>query len=91
MKILSAITDKNFLDTVSCNTIYKSVLELQESWSNYNDRMCLGSAKELDESDINYNNKCKTNNPIIFEKFPTVLYKINNMINNIYEEDLETN
>ena len=91
MKILSAITVKNFLDTVSCNTIYKSVLELQESWSNYNDRMCLGSAKELDESDINYNNKCKTNNPIIFEKFPTVLYKINNMINNIYEEDLETN
>ena len=89
MKILSAISVKNFLDNVSCNTIYKSVMELEDSWSNYDNRMCLGSGKELNEDDDSYDIKCKTNNPIIFEKFPSVLFKINNMINTIYEEEIE--
>ena len=64
-------------------------MELEDSWSNYDNRMCLGSGKELNEDDDSYNIKCKTNNPIIFEKFPSVLFKINNMINNIYEEEIE--
>ena len=91
MKILSAISIKNFLDNVSCDTIYKSIVELEESWSKYENRMCLGSAKELDEDNQSYDTKCRTNNPIIFEKFPSMLYKINTMINNIYDEKLEDN
>ena len=54
-------------------------MELEDSWSNYDNRMCLGSGKELNEDDDSYNIKCKTNNPIIFEKFPSVLFKINNI------------
>ena len=51
-------------------------MELEDSWSNYDNRMCLGSGKELNEDDDSYDIKCKTNNPIIFEKFPSVLFKI---------------
>ena len=63
-------------------------MELEDSWSNYDNRFSLGSGKELNEDDDSYNIKCKTNNPIIFEKFPSLLFKIKQMINNMYVEDL---
>ena len=89
MKILSAITIKNFLNNTSCNTIHQAVLELEESWSKYNNRLSLGSAKELIDTDKSYEQKCLNNNPILFEKFPSLLYKVREMLGKIYVEEIE--
>ena len=34
-------------------------MELEDSWSNYDNRMCLGSGKELNEDDDSYNINAK--------------------------------
>jgi len=91
MKILSAITVRNFLNETSCHTIHQSVLELEESWNKYNNRLSLGSAKELIDNDKSYKQKCLNNNPVLFEKFPSLFYKIRKMLNNIYVEEIEDN
>ena len=89
MKILSSITIKNFIEDVDCKTIYKSVLDLKDSWSKYSNRLSLGSGKEDTDTEDIYKDKCLTNNPIIFEKFPALLFKIKQMLNNLYVEELK--
>ncbi len=88
MKILSSITIKDFIEDTDCKTIYKSVLDLKDSWSKYSNRLSLGSGKEDKDTEDIYKDKCLTNNPIIFEKFPSLLFKIKQMLNNLYVEEL---
>jgi len=88
MKILSSITIKDFIEDRDCKAIYKSVMDLKDSWSNYSDRFSLGSGKESTDTEDTYKDKCLTYNPVIFEKFPSLLFKIKQMLNNMYVEDL---
>ena len=88
MKILSSITIKDFIEDTDCKTIYKSVLDLKDSWSKYSNRLSLGSGKEDTDTEDTYKDKCLTNNPIVFEKFPSLLFKIKQMLNNLYVEEL---
>lgn len=89
MKILSSITIKDFIEYKDCKTIYKSVIDLKESWLSYKNRLSLGSGREDIDTDDTYKDKCLTNNPIMFEKFPSLLFKIKQIINNLYVEDLK--
>ena len=88
MKILSSITIKDFIEHKDCQAIYKSVINLKESWSLYSNRLSLGSGKEVKDNEDSYKDKCLTNNPIIFEKFPSLLFKIKQVLNNLYVDDL---
>ena len=88
MKILSSITIKNFIEDRDCQAIYKSVMDLKDSWSKYYDRFSLGSGKENTDTEDTYKDKCLIYNPIIFEKFPSLLFKVKQMLNDMYVEDL---
>ena len=76
MKILSSITIKDFIEDRDCKTIFKSVMDLKDSWSTYSDRLTLGSGKENTDTENTYKDKCLTNNPLIFEKCPSLLFRI---------------
>ena len=88
MKILSSITIKDFLPVNNCEAIHKSVIDLQDSWIKYSNRLSLGSGKELEDTDEIYKDKCLTNNPVIFDKFPSLLFQIKQLINNMHVEDI---
>ena len=81
MKMLSSITIKDFLPLNNCEAIHKSVIDLQDSWIKYSNRLSLGSGKELEDTDETYKDKCLTNNPVIFDKFPSLLFQIKQLIN----------
>ena len=91
MALHSAVILKDFLDDRGCKTIHQSVLNLEESWTHYNNRLSLGSGRELIDSNGAYEERCLKNNPIVFEKFPSLLYKIQKALTMLYVDKPEFN